>query len=315
MERRNLFEGVSPLAKLLLGAGIAVLSFTVFFVISIIIAVPLYGISLWELNTISDVSNPANIPIIKYLQIVQSIGLFVLPPFLIAFLFNINVFAYLKLDKAPYLPSILLVIIIVVVALPFINWIAYLNSEIHLPAFMQGVEDWMRKTEAEAMQLTEALVAAYSFDVYLVNLLMIAVLPALGEELFFRGIIQRLFGEITRSHHAAIWITAILFSALHFQFLGFFPRVLLGVFFGYLLQWSGTIWLPIAAHFVNNAFAVTVYYLMNINMVEQNIDDVGTTFSALTIIANIAVLSALLFVMYQIEIQKKKRNAMDTSLN
>jgi hypothetical protein len=86
-------------------------------------------------------------------------------------------------------------------------------------------------------------------------------LPAIGEELLFRGVLQKLIQKMTGSSHWAIWITATLFSALHLQFFGFLPRLLLGALFGYLLEWTGTLWLPILAHFINNASGVIVFFI------------------------------------------------------
>jgi membrane protease YdiL (CAAX protease family) len=104
---------------------------------------------------------------------------------------------------------------------------------------------------------------------------MIAVLPAVGEELLFRGVIQKLFSKITRSHHWGIWISAILFSALHLQFYGFIPRLLLGAMFGYLLVWSGSLWLPILAHFINNAAAVTALFMIDHGYLNPSIEEFG----------------------------------------
>ncbi len=73
-----------------------------------------------------------------------------------------------------------------------------------------------------------------------------------------------------------IWVSAILFSALHMQFYGFFPRMLLGAFFGYLLLWSGSLWLPIIAHFVNNCVAVIFYYLKFNGIKVVDIEIIGT---------------------------------------
>src|SRR5207344_1198984 len=96
-----------------------------------------------------------------------------------------------------------------------------------------------------------------------INLFIIAFLPALGEELFFRGMMQKLFSQLTKNNHLAIIITSIIFSAIHLQFYGFLPRMVLGIFLGYLLVWSGSLWLPILAHFVNNASAVLFTFLDN----------------------------------------------------
>ncbi len=95
----------------------------------------------------------------------------------------------------------------------------------------------------------------------LFNLFMVALIPAVGEEFLFRGTLQRIFSEWLRSEHLAVWTTAVLFSLMHYQFLGFMPRILLGALFGYLFLWTGNIWVPVLAHFVNNAVAVVYYHL------------------------------------------------------
>jgi membrane protease YdiL (CAAX protease family) len=107
------------------------------------------------------------------------------------------------------------------------------------------------------------------------NLLVIALLPAIGEELFFRGIVQKQFEELTQNRTAGIVLTALLFSALHMQFFGFIPRFVLGVFLGFLYQWSGTIWLPVTAHFINNAGAVILTWAFTRNNSSINPDTIG----------------------------------------
>jgi membrane protease YdiL (CAAX protease family) len=93
-----------------------------------------------------------------------------------------------------------------------------------------------------------------------INLIMIAVLPALGEEFIFRGVFQKIFCRLFGSGHIAIWITAFIFSFVHLQFFGFLPRFILGLLFGYLFYWSRTLWLPVIAHFVNNAVPTFIAY-------------------------------------------------------
>jgi membrane protease YdiL (CAAX protease family) len=93
-------------------------------------------------------------------------------------------------------------------------------------------------------------------------MLMLAIIPALGEELIFRACFQKVLGRWTGNYHLAIWLSAIIFSSIHFQFYGFFPRMFLGALFGYLLVWSGSIWLPILAHFLNNGMAVVGAYVL-----------------------------------------------------
>jgi membrane protease YdiL (CAAX protease family) len=107
----------------------------------------------------------------------------------------------------------------------------------------------------------------------LLAVVVIAVLPAIGEELVFRGIIQRELFRGTNNIHVAIWISAAIFSAIHIQFYGFVPRMLLGALFGYLYYWSGNLWMPIIAHFINNGFTVVAMYLYQQGSVKMDIEN------------------------------------------
>jgi len=127
---------------------------------------------------------------------------------------------------------------------------------------------------------------------------MIALLPAIGEELLFRGVIQRIFIRWTKNSHWGIWIAAILFSALHMQFYGFIPRLLLGALFGYLLVWSGSMWLPIAAHFVNNAVAVIGMYMIDKGTINPEFEEIGSTGDSIYLsVISIAIVALLLWLI------------------
>lgn len=139
---------------------------------------------------------------------------------------------------------------------PVINLLGLLNKQMELPAFMAPIEEWMRAQETLAEQLTTILLSSDSLWVILANLIVIAVTAGITEEFLFRGALQRVIGKWTSNPHTIIWVAAILFSAFHLQFYGFLPRMILGAYFGYLLYWSKSIWIPVFAHFVNNAFAV-----------------------------------------------------------
>jgi uncharacterized protein len=144
---------------------------------------------------------------------------------------------------------------------PVLELVVEANKAMKLPGFLREVEVWMLAKENQMEILTKQLLVMKNPGDLMINLLMIAVLPAISEELFFRGCVQRLFTKWIKNYHAGIWIAAIIFSAIHIQFYGFFPRMLLGALFGYLLVWSGNIWYPIIAHFVNNGSTVIVAYV------------------------------------------------------
>jgi hypothetical protein len=264
-----------------------------------VVAIPAFGLnSLINIPTINDIDNPESIRILKYFQVVQSIGLFIIPPLIIGWLFSEKLYEYLFINRSVTGSSVVLAILITIFALPFINFTGELNSRMELPQWLSGMERWMKNTEENAGLLTEAFLKAETIWGLLFNIFMIAFLPAIGEELLFRGVIQKIFTGWTKNHHWGIWITAILFSALHIQFYGFVPRMLLGVMFGYMLIWSGSIWLPVIAHFVNNGFAVMAIYFINKNMLDPKVENIGSTpDSYYSAFLSFAVVCALLLIM------------------
>ncbi len=171
---------------------------------------------------------------------------------------------YLQVNKGSSLKNFILTITLAIAALPFINLLSHINQQIELPAAMAGIEAWMKQSEEMAEALINSFLAADNYGTMLFNIFLMAVLPAFSEELFFRGALQNLLSSKNKKH-LAIWISAIIFSAIHLQFYGFFPRMLMGVAFGYMLVWSGSLWIPIVAHFTNNAFAVVSHYIITKN--------------------------------------------------
>ena len=265
-------------------------------------AIPLFGVdSIMNLPVIDDMTGPDGMIMLKYFQVVQSIGVFIVPPFILGWLFHGKITEYLYLNKKITFASVLLVLVLSFAASPFINFIGELNANMQLPEWLSGVENWMRDTEQKAAELTEAFLKVETIGGLIFNIFMIAFLPAIGEELLFRGVIQRILTNWTRNQHWGIWISAILFSALHMQFYGFIPRVFLGVLFGYLLVWSGSIWLPVIAHFINNAVAVVAMYLIDKGLLSQEIEEIGTTSDSYYL----AVVSLLLIVVFMVMIKRQ----------
>ena len=150
----------------------------------------------------------------------------------------------------------------------FIEW----NANIHLPEALKAFELWAREKEDFATQLTKFLTKFDSIGQFILAFVVIAILPGIGEELVFRGLLQPELHRATKNIHAAIWISAILFSAIHMQFFGFVPRVLLGALFGYLYYWSGDLRIAMFAHFVNNGFSVLLMYLNQLGIVQVDIE-------------------------------------------
>ncbi len=170
--------------------------------------------------------------------------------------------------------SLLLVVILVIAFMPLNGLIIQWNQGLTFPETLAPIERWMRAKENELGELTKYLTTITTPSRLILALLVIAVLPAIGEEVLFRGVLQRRFTEWTGNNpHIGIWLAAAVFSAIHMQFYGFFPRMLLGALFGYLYVWSGNLWVPILAHFVNNGFTVLMVYLRQRQVVSMNIED------------------------------------------
>jgi len=169
------------------------------------------------------------------------------------------------------------------------------------------MENWMRTMEDAAELMVGKFMKVEGISGLLFNVFMIAMLPALGEELMFRGVIQRIFSNWTKNYHWGIWIAAFLFSAMHIQFYGFLPRMALGAMFGYLLVWTGTMWVPILAHFVNNTMGVLGYYLINKGAITKDVEEWGTGKEQLPlVIFSMVSVGYLLFLIYRSEKGKTK---------
>ena len=218
---------------------------------------------------------------LKWLQFMQTTATFLLPPILCAWLWDEEhkPFRWLRMDVPVQWQNILLAIVIMICAVPGINLLADLNSRVELPKSLEFIEQILKSQEEAAAALTERFLQADNIGGLLLNIGLMALLPAFSEELSFRGTLQQIISkdqngkEQSTKIHLAIWITAFIFSAIHMQFYGFVPRMLLGAMFGYVFVWSGSLWVPITMHFVNNGLAVLVYYLMGESENTKNIAD------------------------------------------
>ena len=306
MRRRDIFSQIHPAGKLILAALVSFTIFILFFIISILVAIPVFKINIADLQTIAvDVNNLQNVNILKFFQIIQSLGLFVVPPFIIAWLVASKAMDFLGLKRKPLLSSVLFSIIIVIIGLPVINYLGEINANIKLPSFLSGMENWMMNQEEQYKVLTERLLEANNISTLLLNIFMIAILPAIGEELAFRGVLQQILASWFKNKHWGIVVTAFIFSAIHMQFYGFIPRFVLGLYLGYLFVWSGSLWLPIVAHFFNNFAAVLFYFLADKKVVDKSVENYGTEGNAFyAVIISAAVIMMLLYVLQRREKQR-----------
>lgn len=233
-------------------------------------------------KSLSDMTS--NATQIRIIQTLQTFCIFILPPFILCGMYGVSSKQFLSL-KAPDWKSALMGMLSIVVMMPLLNAVVAWNAGLHLPAAFQGMESWMRASEDTAKLITDKLMAGTSALDLTQNLIIIAVLAGFGEELFFRGLLMRILTDALKTKggpglkpwvmHVSIWTIAILFSAIHMQFFGFFARMLIGAWLGYLLWWTGSIWVPVLAHFTNNALSTLTMFGQNKGVLTDNLDRWG----------------------------------------
>lgn len=222
----------------------------------------------------------------------QNILAFILPAIITwRICFKQNPFHSIKADVVPSAKMLMFAFIVYVISIPALNQIVYWNQEMHLPEIMSPFEEWCRRMESLAEQQTEGLLNTTSLLHTIVNILIIGVLTGIGEEFFFRGALQRMLIRCNVNYHVAIWTAAIIFSALHFQFFGFLPRLLLGVWFGYLYLWGGCIWVNSFAHALNNSLVIVSAWLINRGYLSEKFDMIGVSVDSFPIAASISTLA------------------------
>ena len=246
-----------------------------------------------------DLSDPSMIMMLKITQAISALLIFILPAIFFVLFTSEKKLSYLKMGGFNILQGAA-ALLLVFAAMPLINWSGELNSHLSLPEFMSGLENWMKAKEESLKELTKIFLEMNTVGDLIVNIIIVALLAAVGEELLFRGALQNVFVEWTKNIHFSVWVTAILFSALHAQFYGFIPRMLLGVVLGYLYIWSGSLWLPILFHFLNNGMAVLFAFLAGKGIIPAETETVGSGDSPIYLVMASAVICAgLLYYIYR----------------
>lgn len=193
----------------------------------------------------------------------------------------------------------------------FNGLLMYWNSQMVLPEFLSGVEQWMREMETQLMELTVFLTDFQSIPELLTGILVIGVFAGVGEELFFRGLIQPKMQVYFRSPHWGIWVTAFIFSAIHAQFFGFLPRLFLGALFGYLYHYTGSLFYPILGHILNNALTLLLVYGSNQGFFDL---DVQATDTVSYPAALVGFLVLILGFLYFRKVNRGKDEKLDQSV-
>ena len=218
---------------------------------------------------------------LRIATLINDIIMFVMPPVICAVIYSYRPAEYLRVASAPSLTPLILAVGTMICSIPMMNMIIEWNEGLSLPSSLAAMESWMREAEQRAGDTVNTLMGGSSAGSLILSILIVGVLAGFSEELFFRGGIQRLLVSGRVNPHVAIWVTAFLFSAIHLQFFGFFPRLLLGAFFGYLLYWTKNLWVPIVCHILNNSIVATVTWMTaRGSATSGGLNEIGTAVSA-----------------------------------
>lgn len=286
-------------AQLFMFLGLAFGSFIILSMIGMLVLANMTGLNVLEMGDPSnwDYKNPSLLIFVRGMLLIQFLFLFIVPCFLFAYFSDPKPAGYLGFRSAK--PAFyILGVIVLIAAIPLVDWLGVFNHQLIPETTSLG--KWMKQSEEQAGQQISFMLKKNSITDLLMNLLFIAVFAGVGEELFFRGVLQRIFIKIFKNPWIGIIVTAIIFSAIHLQFYGFIPRFILGVLLGLIYWYSGSIWPAIIAHFAYDAFAVVLIYF-NPSLADQN----TTTFQ----MGNQAVITLLSAVLVGLIIfQMKKRS-------
>ncbi|MDL2242112.1 CPBP family intramembrane metalloprotease [Bacteroidales bacterium OttesenSCG-928-K03] len=241
----------------------------------------------------------------KIIQGITQIFTFMLPPFIFLKINKVDIKYFFGFNIKPSFIIILLSIILFLVAYPMIDWLLMQNSKMILPDWLSGVEEWMQRTQTMNEELMVRLLGVTNIGGLLLNILIIAIIPAIGEELLFRGILQKMLTNKIRNYHWAIIITSIIFSAVHMEFYSFLPRVILGMILGYTFYYTGNIIVPMVIHFVNNTISIVMYYYCFNYVFNGEIFDMNATSEYTNIYFALASLIVTGLVLFLIKRQSK----------
>lgn len=264
-EEKDELDFMSPLVELVIGV-------VVILIFGLLGTAAAYGYAQWASGGLSlqevmmNLGNDntlMNRNIVRYSNLFVHLFTFIMSSIVIArFVSRKGWVKYLKLDRTFSMQFVVASIFLILVSGPFVALTYWINMQIPLP-------NWATTMEADTNAMLEAMLTMNSPTELLSNLLIMAVIPAIGEELLFRGIILQFFEKYLKKENLAVLLTAIIFSAIHLQFEGFIPRFLLGAILGYLFIWSRSIWIPIITHFFFNGVQVLGKYAFNIELENQ----------------------------------------------
>ncbi|HMP85971.1 MAG TPA: CPBP family intramembrane metalloprotease [Lacibacter sp.] len=229
------------------------------FIVGSLVTIPIWMIMTGKsiFSMAEDMKNPAFTGALKVIQVVSTVIIFFVPAAITARIVSRHPFSHLGFRSGVQWKRAIVAALLMLCALPLVGYLADLNKAIPLSA---GLKKFFDSMESQYMEQVRLMATFRNPLDYGVALVVIAFFPALVEEVFFRGSMQQIFHRWYKNPVLAIVVTSCIFSAIHFSWYGFIPRLTLGLVLGYIFYYSGNLWYSILAHFFNNALMVTILY-------------------------------------------------------
>jgi membrane protease YdiL (CAAX protease family) len=290
----------SPLVKLLFLLVLSITVLSVFLFFGGLLVEALWGFNIFDNpEVLSEYSIPFVIDANRLILLFQHLGLFILPGLIFLRVSTGYPNAYIIRKGSISLNVLGLTLVLLIAFMPIINFLVAWNESIQFPGFLASLEESFQTMELAAQELTQAILTIETPVEWVVMIFLVAVLPAFGEELIFRGIVQKLFSIQFKNYHLGIWATAFLFSAMHLQFYGFIPRMILGAIFGYLMVYSGSIIYPMLAHFLNNFLSLIVVHYVSRGNLDPEFETFGASLQWEYILPGAILFGYAMFLLYR----------------
>ncbi|MES2560266.1 MAG: CPBP family intramembrane glutamic endopeptidase [Bacteroidota bacterium] len=248
------------ITRLFILAGMVLFFSSVSYLMGVYLCKLLFGFDLLTNPELMNAygTDPYVLNALKMLQVIVSIGAMLVPAWLFPKALEQTPKQFLQLTAKPNRIFWLICILMILVNIPLISWLVEINEQFRLPESMAALEAQLKSAEEAANRMTKAFLSGTSVTDLGINIFIVALVPAVAEELLFRGALQRFIKFCFGNTHAAVLSAAIIFSAFHGQVYGFLPRMVLGMLLGYIFAYSGSLWPAVWVHFMNNAISVII---------------------------------------------------------
>ncbi len=267
-----------------------------------------FGLSLKEtMDTLASDSGIQKRNFVRFSLLANHFLLFVIPPLILAYtFFKKKWYKFLGLRKMKFenfIINTLVGTILLLVSMPLVQFLYIWNKKLPLPEWARTIE------ENTGNAIKNLLITDAPWELFF-NIFVIAIIPAIGEEMVFRGVIQRRIEKGLKNPHLAVWISAFLFSVFHMQLEGLFPRLVLGALLGYLFYWSKSLWIPIFVHFMNNGLQVIAMYFYSKDISNVDINQVESVPIWGALISTILILIISRFLITFNQVPKTEKNLL-----